>query len=137
VEWPAEAFQSAKDPIAICTLTYNPRQHRALEDTVQGKTIQGRALAVRQVSNATQSNTCQVLFVDASERKRAAAILPELKATGILTVWETGGSAAEGGVINIRVEGGRARFEINENTAERAKLHISSKLLSLAEVVKK
>ena len=92
---------------------------------------------VRQVSNAEQAKICQVLFVAASERKRAAAILPDLKASSVLTVGESEGFAAEGGVINFKVEGGRARFEINTNAAERARLRISSKLLSLAEIVQK
>src|SRR5437879_10455237 len=61
VEWPDDAFQSAKDPIAICMIGYDP-QRRALEDLVRGKAIQGRAIVVRQVSNAEQAKICQVLF---------------------------------------------------------------------------
>ena len=136
VEWPPETFQSSTDPIAICTLGYSPYR-RGLEEAVRGKTIGSRALVVRQVSDVEQASACQILFVSASERKRAAAILPELKATGVLTVGETEGFAAEGGVVNFRVEDGQVRFEVNVAAAERANLRISSKLLSLAQIVKR
>ena len=54
-----------------------------------------------------------------------------------MTVGETPGFAADGGAINLKLEDGRVRFEINVAEAERQQLHISSKLLSLAQVVKK
>ena len=55
---------------------------------------------------------------------------------GILTVGETEGFATQGGIVNFKVEGGRVRLEINIEAAERAKLRISSKVLSLAAIVK-
>jgi hypothetical protein len=135
VEWPPETFQSPTDPLVICTLGYDPYR-RALEETVRDKTIQGRTFSVRQVSDVEQANTCQIFFVSASESKRAAAMLPRLKTTGVLTVGEAEGFAASGGVINFKTENGRVRFEINVTAAERAKLRISSKLLSLVQIVK-
>jgi hypothetical protein len=135
VEWPPETFQSSTDPIVICALGYDPYR-RALEEAVREKTIQGRTFSVHQVSDVEQANACQILFVSASENKRAAALLPRLKATGVLTVGETEGFAAEGGVINFKMENGRVRLEINVAAAERAKLRISSKLLSLVQIVR-
>jgi len=136
VEWPPEAFGSPSDPITICTIGYDP-QRRGLEEAVRGIMIGGRTLVVRQASNVEQANTCQILFVGASERRRAAVILPELKTSGVLTVGETEGFAAEGGVINLKMENGHVRLEINVAAAERAKLRISSKLLNLAQIVRR
>jgi hypothetical protein len=43
----------------------------------------------------------------------------------------------EGGLlISFSMEGGKVRFDINQDAAERAHLKISSKLLSLAKSVK-
>jgi hypothetical protein len=53
-----------------------------------------------------------------------------------LIVGETPGFAANGGIINFKLEGGKVRFEINAAAAEREQFHISSKLLSLAQIVK-
>ena len=41
-----------------------------------------------------------------------------------------------GGIINFKLKDARVRIEIDAAAAERARLHISSKLLSLAEIRK-
>jgi hypothetical protein len=43
---------------------------------------------------------------------------------------------AHGGVRPSIVDGGRMRFSVNPTAAERAQLRISSRLLSLAQIVK-
>jgi hypothetical protein len=53
-----------------------------------------------------------------------------------LTVGESEGFAALGGIINLTVEGNTVHFEVNQLAAERAGLKISSKLLSMAKIVK-
>jgi hypothetical protein len=64
-------------------------------------------------------------------------ILGEIKTTGVLTVGETETFASEGGVVNFRIEAGSVRIQVNVDAAEQAKLRISSKLLSLAQIVKR
>jgi hypothetical protein len=51
-------------------------------------------------------------------------------------VGEAQGFASAGGVINFKLDGGHVHFEINVGAAEHAQLQISSKLLSLAQIVK-
>jgi hypothetical protein len=55
----------------------------------------------------------------------------------VLTVGETDNFAAEGGIINFKIEAGSVRVQINLEAARRQQLRISSKLLSLAEIVEK
>ena len=43
----------------------------------------------------------------------------------------------DGGIINLKLESGKIHFEINVDTAEQAQLTLSSKLLSLAQIVRK
>jgi hypothetical protein len=136
VEWPADAFKAADDPITICVLGQDPFGG-ALEDVVRDKTVASRPFVVRQVSSIPQAIKCQIVFVTASERKRVRSILDELKGRSILTVGEAEDFTANGGVINFKLKGARVRIEIDTGAAERAKLRISSKLLSLAEIVKK
>ena len=52
-----------------------------------------------------------------------------------MTVGESEGFAALGGIINLTVEGSTVHFEVNQRAAQRAGLKISSKLLSLAKIV--
>jgi len=135
VEWPPEAFKSARDPILVCVLGHNPFGG-ALEEVIRGKSIDGRSFAFREVSNAPQARACQILFVSSSDGKRFRALTADLKSAGILTVGETQGFATGGGVINFKLEDGHVRFEINVDAAEHAQLRISSKLLGLAQIVK-
>ena len=136
VEWPPQAFQGTGEPIAICVVGQD-RFEGALEETVKGKEAEGRPLVVRNVPAANGFAGCQILFVSASERKHFPAILSNAKKCGLLTVGEAEGFASAGGVINFKLEGGRVRFEINVEAAQQRELRISSKLLMLAETVKK
>ena len=132
VEWPAAAFKRSEDPFSICVLGQNPFG-TALEDVVRNKTVASRAFVVREVSNARQATTCQIVFVAASEYKRFRLLLDGIRERSILTVGEADNFTANGGIINFKLQDARVRIEINGRAADRAGLHISSKLLSLAE----
>jgi hypothetical protein len=135
VEWPPASFSSPQDPIVICILGVDPFGD-ALRQAVNGKMIEDRKPVVHQISDVRQAGGCSILFISSSERKRLRAILAEIKTNGILTVGDTGNFAVEGGVINLKLEGGRVRLQINLDAADRQKLRISAKLLSLAQIVK-
>jgi hypothetical protein len=135
VEWPAQAFKSAADPIAICVVGKNPFGG-ALEQAVSGQAAQGKLFTVRQVSDASQMRACHILFVSSSERKRLAPIFQEIKNGSVLTVGESDNFTAEGGMVNFRIEEGSVHLQINPDAAAQQRLHISSKLLSLAEIVR-
>ncbi len=135
VEWPSASFSGPRDPIVICILGVDPFGD-ALRQAVNGKMIEDRKPVVHQISDVRQASGCSILFISSSERKRLRAILAEIKTNGILTVGDTGNFAVEGGVINLKLEGGRVRLQINLDAADRQKLRISAKLLSLAQIVK-
>jgi len=134
IQWPTEAFKTPADPLMICVLGQE-QMANSLQEAVSGKAIDGRPLVVRQVTIGQISNVCSILFVGSSAMKRFRSSLKE--SAGLLTVGETPGFATEGGVICFKLEDGKIRFEINVAAAEHQQLHISSKLLSLAEIVKR
>jgi uncharacterized protein DUF4154 len=135
VEWPAQAFNSRSDPIVICVLGEN-RFGNALAETLRGKVVEGRPFSDRYISDARQAAGCHMLFVNSRDMKRFRSMLGSLKGAGVLTVGETEGFAAGGGVINLKLEGGKFKVEINVSAAEYENLRISSKLLSLAQVLR-
>jgi hypothetical protein len=51
-------------------------------------------------------------------------------------VGEAAGFAARGGMINLTREQNKLRFEVNIDATGETRLRISSKLLSLAKIVK-
>jgi hypothetical protein len=133
-EWPMQAFKTPADALVFCVLGQD-QLASSLREAVNGHVIAGRPANVREVTPGQAVSDCNILFVGESAAKRFRSSYNE--STGILTVGETPGFAADGGVINLKLENGRVRFEINVAAAERQQLHISSKLLSLAELVKK
>jgi hypothetical protein len=136
VDWPPQVFQGPGDPIAICILGENPfgpLLDRAARETV----VANRTVSVRQVSDGQQASQCQIVFVGASERKRWRALLEALQGRSVLSVGESEGFLANGGVVNFKLEGDRVRIEISTAAADRAGLHISAKLLNLAQSGKK
>src|SRR5690242_4392461 len=135
VEWPPQSFTSASDPIAVCILGQNPFG-RWLTETLAGRTVGGRPFVIRRASEPQEVGHCQILFVCSSERKRFRVILADVKADGVLTVGDTPGFAALGGVVNLRLDGETVRMEVNLESAKQKKLQISAKLLSLAQIVK-
>jgi hypothetical protein len=136
VDWPPRTFKSATDPITICVVGKNPFG-RTLDQAAVGQAIQGKPFSVRQLADLQQITACHIVFVASSERKRLAAIFHELKTSSALTVGETENFTAEGGIINFRIEDGNVRLQINPEAAAQQQIHISSKLLNLAEIVRK
>ena len=136
VEWPPGTFANPQEPIGICIVGQSPFG-LALDDTVRGKKIGDRAFAVRSVPDTQQATRCQIVFICASERKRTRALLDALKGAPALTVGETDDFTALGGIIGFKLDGTRVRIQVAVDVAEHTRLRISSKLLSLAEIVKR
>ena len=131
-EWPAGSAQAAARTVAICVLGDDPFG-RVLDDTVAGRTAGGRPLEVRRYRRLEGIESCHVLFLAAAEQERLPQALARIGAAPVLTVGDTKGFADEGVIINFVLEGSKVRFEVNTDSAERAGLKISSKLLQLAK----
>jgi hypothetical protein len=132
VEWPANALAAPDAPISICILGDDPFEG-ALDQMVEGESIDGRKIAVKRMKRPSGSPACQILFVSKSEKSFSASEL----GTGVLTVGETEGFLAHGGVIALVIEDRRVRFDVGKSAAEKAGLKLSSKLLRVARSVEK
>jgi hypothetical protein len=135
VEWPPKAFSSASAEIAICVLGDYPFG-TFLDDAVRGKSVDGRSLAVYRLTDFPAGHECKILFIATSEHRRMAAVLTSAATSGVLTVGDTAEFASEGGVIGLQLDGQRIRLSVNLTAAERAKVRISSRVLSLATIIK-
>jgi hypothetical protein len=136
VEWPEGAFENQSESLEVCVLGNDPFGH-ALDEAVGGKKIDGRALVVRRFTDPRQAKGCRMLFVSSSEPRSVLSVLGAINESGILTVGESDSATSEGMIINFILEGGKIRFIINTAAAEREKLRFSSRLLSLATIVRK
>lgn len=127
VEWPADSTE-----ITLCILGENP--FGAATSEVDGKSLGNRKFQVMQDSSVGPQ--CNIVFIGASEQGRLERILDSAGKLGILTIGDTPGFARMGVMINFYLdENGRVRFEINPESAGRAGLRISSKLIQLGKMV--
>ena len=131
VQWPSEASQR---DLVIGFIGADSTSD-ALQRQVSGKSVNGRRVVVRRLGLDGDLKACQVIFVGDSERKNALSVLERVRGTSVLTVGESDGFGQHGGMVNLLLNEGRIRFEVNPHAAERAHLQISSRLLSLATIV--
>jgi hypothetical protein len=134
VEWPAETLPGNRAPIVVAVLGKDPFGS-ALDDVILGKAVDGHPLQILRTNSIQDLRSCQIAFISPSEAKRLPEILAGLRGSSILTVGEADHFAQLGGMIQFTLEGNKVRFAINVDAAERARLKVSSKLLSLATVV--
>ncbi len=124
-EWPAEAGRPQLHPLHICTATRDLAQIDALEE-LGTRQVRGKSLAT--VRYSKQAN-CDVLYVDS--RQRWLSIVEDKTTPHTLTVGGYAGFAADGGMIEIVLQEGGARFDINLAAAKRAELRFYPQLLKL------
>ena len=131
-DWKADGLRR---PLALCVVD-DAGIAGALVETVRSKRIGTQGLDVRQISSGEPVDACDVVFIPASETRRSAAALRSIRQHPVLTVSDGKGFADADGIVEFFAEGGRIRFAINTDAADRAGLHLSSRLLGLARIVK-
>jgi len=132
IDWPAGALSEA-GALVVGVMGDDPFGAH-LDTALRNKTVSGHPVVVRRLDSPARLNECHVLFVGASGSRQAAGILRALGRAPVLTVGEGERFARLGGIVAFIRDGGRMRLEINLDAAERARLHVSSKLLRVATV---
>jgi len=131
VEWPEQAFSSAKTPLVICVVGTDPFG-KALEDDLATRRTAGHPITVRRLGVGGDFSGCHITFVRAEERKHLAAILSRLNGHDVLTVGEMSGFLEGGGQVNFDFTAQSLHFNVNLVAVRQTRLKLSSKLLALA-----
>jgi hypothetical protein len=129
-EWPAKVG----NPLSLCVYGVDPFGEEL--NALQGKSVNGRSLAIRSVANPDQVKACQVVFVASSAIDSLPRILDALQGEPVLTVADSKGALDSGVGINMLVRQSKIAFEVNLVATRRAQLNVSSKLLRLASEVR-
>jgi hypothetical protein len=135
VEWPDAPSTNGRDPILLCVAGHDPFG-KILEQSILGKTANGHPFLIKLFKKDEDASGCHILFTDSSDETYIRSLFDRLRGSSVLTVGETEGFLRLGGIVNFTLEENKVRFEINVDAAERARLKISSKLLSVAKVVR-
>ena len=136
VEWPREALPPPSLPMVIGILGDNSFG-ADFQQAFAKKSINDHPLLVKEFRQAADVTNCHILFISSSvlnawEEKERREIMESLGRSNVLIIGDVPGFTEDGGMINFVKENNKIRFQINEPAAKKARLKISSKLLSLA-----
>jgi hypothetical protein len=136
IDWPADSNGGSRgNTFHLCVIGENPFGSYLREMTNDVK-FKGKRAELQHIQEPRQAIGCDLLFIAKSEAARLVEILRITKDRPILTVSDTPGFAQHGVLINFYNEGANIRFEINTDAIKRSRLHVSSRLLNLARLVK-
>ena len=130
VDWPPAAL-AGRAQMTVCVVTPDP-YGADLPELLGDETLNGRPLVARIVAREDDVAACQVLYVPAGALASHGAVLAAAAARPVLTVGDDERFLDAGGIVQLRMVGGRVRFDVDAGAAQRVGLRISSQLLQLA-----
>jgi hypothetical protein len=133
-EWPVDSLSPGQQ-LSLCVVDDNALA-AALSQTVKGRAIKGHDLMVEVIKADGGIRSCHLLYASGYDTARTRQLTQALKGAAVLTVSDGNKFAESGGIAQLVVENDRMHFAINAAAAERARIHLSSKLLNLARMVK-
>lgn len=128
-QWPA-GRESATAPIRLCTASALPLDGQLL--LLNGRNIGSRVIDVRTGVSPGDWRQCDVLYLGAEDAGRLDALPQRLASAPVLTLGDVPGFVDAGGMIGLRVEASRVRFDVNLNSAQLSGLVLNSQMLKLA-----
>jgi hypothetical protein len=131
VQWPQDAAQASGGALTI-TVAGAEAVYAALVQQVAQRPAQARPTVVRQLRSAEDLAQTHILFIGNDARAQIESLAASTSKRPILIVTESADAIEHGSMINFIVAERRVRFEIALDTAERASLTLSSRLLSIA-----
>ena len=102
-----------------------------------GRLVNNHAVVVRRMQGADPAAGLHLLFIGAAESAGEAALVKAAQQAGVLSVTESATGIESGSVINFRLVDERVRFEVSLAAADKGRLKLSSRLLSVAYAVQK
>lgn len=108
----------------------------ALEKSLTGKTSGTRVIQVVLYPKSDALEQCDVIYVAYTSPKKTRATLDQLHDKSVLTVGDTESFPKDGGMVALVRKDAQVRLEINLDAVQRSRLTISSRVLSIATIVR-
>jgi hypothetical protein len=135
-EFPASAFPDPAAPLVIGVAGADDLA-RDLSRLVAGRTINRHPLLVRPVRDHDPLDGMHLLFVGGDDPGRLARLPKAGQGAPMLVVTEAENGLQHGSVINFRIVAERVRFDVSLDAADKNKIKLSSRLLTVANHVQK
>lgn len=128
-QWPAGGAV-AKAPLRLCST--GPQVLQGQLALLQGRAVGARVLEIAPGALAANVRQCDVLFFAEGDADHLHTLLRSLGSAPVLTVGDLPGFVQAGGMIGLRIEASRVRFDVNLAAAQRTGLMLNSQMLRLA-----
>lgn len=135
IEWPAGTLPLPESPFVIGVLD-GGEVTPILRSLFEGKLVDGHPVQVKQVTLARAEKGLQLLFVTRTSGSSPKEVQAVVCPTGTLIVGETEHFAEEGGMVGFTRDEDRIRVSLNLERTTAAGLKVSSKLASVARLVR-
>ena len=132
VSWPQEALPQSDTPLTIGIVGAEAIAAELTQQAAASRGIIGRPVSVRHVKAGDDVSALHLLFVGADASSRVGQYAAATRGRGVLLVTESAGALEQGAMINFVIAERRIKFEIALDTAEKAGLVLSSRLLAVA-----
>jgi hypothetical protein len=133
ITWPATDLAEGQ-PIIVGIIGQNGVVDSLMALT-KSKTVDGHPIVVSRLAATDDLGKLHMLFIGDSERARITELIQRVGKSSVVTVSDAARFCVLGGIIQLRTEDDRVRFDINLPRAEASRLVINSKLLALAGTV--
>jgi YfiR/HmsC-like len=133
VEWPQSKLPQ-DSTIVIGILGKDPFG-KYLDQTVAHEIVNGHHLKVERYASTQRIGDCHILFINPGRSIKVEDVLNKIKGKNILTVSDETGLLKRGGMIHFISENNKIKLRVNLRSVRESEISISSKLLSLAEIV--
>jgi hypothetical protein len=130
ITWPGTSSPQALEKPVICVYGDDPILNSL--DYIRGKTGAERELTVRKVSDTSETEGCNILFMRHRISPRMLGALPN----STLTVFKPDDPLDRGGMIELSEDDERITIKINQSQLAQNGFQVSSRLLNLAQLVK-
>ena len=128
-QWPT-GRDGVAAPIRLCAPSAQPLEGQL--SLLNGRNIGSRVIDVRTGVAPGEWRQCDVLFLGESDVERLATLQQRLANAPVLTLGDLPGFVEAGGMIGLRVEASRVRFDVNLSSAQLSGLVLNSQMLKLA-----
>lgn len=135
VDWTPAAAEYPSGAYVICVIGHDPFGV-LLDRAVAGQKVGGHPIVLRRLDVVTGSPGCSIAYITGSALQSVADALSVLQTAPVLTVIDGAAPTFPGPVINFVLKDAHVRFAIDLQAAAAHGLVVSSKLLSLAVVVR-
>jgi hypothetical protein len=135
VDFPPHAFPSAAAPVTIGVVNADELVDE-LARAVEGRTINGRSIAIRPLREGDGAVPVHLLFVGGRDPVQVGRLVRQASGA-MLVVTECENGLLQGSAINFRVVDEHVRFDVAIDAAERSGVKLSSRLLTVANRVQK